>query len=108
MAARSPEARILSARIAAAERWGRTADRSAATAPGRAGLRAKFEREADPDGTLDPVERARRADHLQRAHMLRMSLAAKRSRRNAAELVAEAERQEAALAQQGGDPDAAA
>jgi hypothetical protein len=80
MAAHDPEVRILASQIATAERWGRTADRSAATKPARDGLRAKFEREADPDGVLDPAERARRADHLQRAHMLRMSLAAKRAR----------------------------
>ncbi len=44
--------RVLIACIAASERWGRTSDRSAATAPGRRGLRAKFKREADPDGAL--------------------------------------------------------
>jgi hypothetical protein len=80
MAALDPEVASLAAQIAAAERWGRVPDRAEATQPARAGLRAKFEREADPDGTLDPAERARRADHLQRAHMLRMSLAAKRAR----------------------------
>jgi hypothetical protein len=41
------------ARIAAAERWARTSDRAAATEPARRGLRARFEREADPDGVLD-------------------------------------------------------
>lgn len=72
------------ARIAAAERWGRTDDRTAATEPARRGLRAKFEREADPDGTLLPHERARRADQLMQAHMLRMSRAAAQARRRAA------------------------
>lgn len=81
MPARTPEDRTLVAQIAAAERWGRTPDRTAATAPARAGLRAKFAREIDPDGTLDPVELERRVDSLQRAHMLRMSLAAKAARR---------------------------
>jgi hypothetical protein len=75
--------RVLIARIAAAERWGRTADRAAATEPARRGLRAKFEREADPDGTLPPQERARRADLLMRSHMLRMSRAAAQARRRA-------------------------
>jgi hypothetical protein len=79
----SPEVRALRARIAAAERWGRTVDRQAATEPARRGMRAKFEREADPDGVLSPDERARRADQLLHAHMLRMALASarKRSRR---------------------------
>ena len=73
--------RALIARIAASERWGHTGDRSAATAPARHGFRAKFELEADPDGVLPIDERARRADALQRAHMLRLSLASARSRR---------------------------
>jgi hypothetical protein len=76
----TPGDRSLAARAAAATRWGKTPDRAEATAPARAGLRAKFEREVDPDGTLDPVERAYRADQLMRAHMLRMSIAAKKAR----------------------------
>lgn len=82
--AQSRTDRVLMARIAAAERWGHTSDRRAATAPARRGLRAKFEREADPHGTLVPAERARRADHLMRAHMLRMSRAAAQGRRRSA------------------------
>ena len=81
---RQRTARVLSARIAAAERWGHTTDRSAATAPARRGLRAKFEREADPDGALSAQERTRRADQLMHAHMLRMSRAAAQARRRAA------------------------
>lgn len=83
MPARDPESRVLVAQIAAAERWGRTKDRTEATAPARAGLRAKFAREVDPDGSLaanDPAELERRVDHLLRAHMLRMTLAAKTAR----------------------------
>lgn len=80
--------RTLTAQIAANERWARTPDRAAATAPARAGLRAKFAREIDPDGVLPPDELERRVDNLHRAHMARMSLAAskarsaKRARRN--------------------------
>ncbi len=83
MSARSSQDRTLIAQIAAAERWGRTPDRSAATAPARAGLRAKFAREVDPQGILDPAEVERRVDHLVRAHMLRMSRKAKASRSEA-------------------------
>ena len=43
-------------------------------------MRAKFEREVDPDGTLDPAKRERRVNSLMKAHMLRMSLAASRAR----------------------------
>ena len=98
MAATDPTDRTTIARIAAAERWGRTLDRTAATAPGRAAIRAKLAHEADPDGTLDPQERERRVDHLVRAHMLRMSRAAakKAAPRKRARLEAE-------LAALGGD-----
>lgn len=88
MAATDPQTRVLSARIAANERWGRTSDRAAATAPARQGLRARFAREIDPDGTLaaaDPAELERRVDQLHKAHMLRMSAAAKRARQRARE-----------------------
>ena len=71
------------ARIAAAERWGRTVDRRAATEPARRGLRAKFEREADPDGVLDPTERTRRAQALLTAHMLRLARASAKARGSA-------------------------
>lgn len=102
MPAADPADRSIVARIAAAERWGRTADRSQATARARSGLRAKFENQADPDGTLSPIERARRADSLMRAHMLRMSLRAKTARRKVADLNAEAEVAEAELSALGG------
>jgi hypothetical protein len=87
---KDPATRAIVARIAAAERWGRETDRTAATAPMRKGLRAKWATEADPEGTLTAAaeggdvqataELERRTDHLQRAHMLRMSLAAKAAR----------------------------
>src|SRR3954454_10943040 len=91
MPARTPEERSLVAQIAAAERWGRTPDRTAATAPARAGLRAKYAREIDPLGVLDPAEVERRVDQLMHAHMLRMSLAARTARRKAVELTEVAE-----------------
>ena len=74
--------RRLIARIAAAERWARTPDRVAATEPARRGLRARFEREADPEGILDVAERARRADALFAAHMLRLARASAKARRS--------------------------
>lgn len=77
--------RAVIARIAAAERWARTSDRTAATEPARRGLRARFEREADPDGVLDATERARRADALMTPHMLRLARASAQARRRATE-----------------------
>jgi hypothetical protein len=84
VASHSHQDRTLIARIAAAERWGREPDRASATAPARAGLWARFEREADPERVLAPDERHRRAESLFKAHMMRMSraAAAARSRRS--------------------------
>lgn len=75
----------LRGRIAALERWARTEDRTAATAPARRGLDARFEHEVDPDGTLDPAERARRVEAKRRAHFTRLALLSARSRRAKAE-----------------------
>ncbi|MGW0759453.1 hypothetical protein ACWD1Y_23770 [Streptomyces sp. NPDC002814] len=47
----------------------------------------RFEREVDPDGTLAPEERARRAEHARRSYFLRLALASSRAR--AARLSAE-------------------
>ncbi|HET9255759.1 MAG TPA: hypothetical protein VFO16_11215 [Pseudonocardiaceae bacterium] len=41
---------------------------------------ARFEREADPDGVLEPAERARRAQAARRAHMQRLALASSKAR----------------------------
>ena len=62
MSARARLDRAIIARIASSERWGRTTDRTAATAPERAGLRAKFACEVDPDGTLPVAEVERRVE----------------------------------------------
>lgn len=91
----------LRASIAANERWARTADRAAATAPARAGLDARFEAEVDPDGILDPAERARRVASKRRAYFKRLALQSARSRRLAADVRRTArERQSAAQARQ--------
>lgn len=80
MPSKNPADRSVVAQIAAAERWGRTADRTAATEPARAGLRAKYAREVDPEGRLEPAEVERRVDSLMKAHMLRMTRAAAAAR----------------------------
>lgn len=74
------ETRLSAARLAHLS-WAKTPDRAARTAPARAGLMAKFEREADPDGTLDPAERTKRAEHLRKAFYLDMSRRAAEARR---------------------------
>jgi hypothetical protein len=104
MPARDPSLRVLAAQAAAAHRWGRsgsTEDRARATQPARDGLRARFEREADPDGRLTPDERAARADQLMHAHMLSMSIKAKASRARARQNIEAARAAEAELAELG-------
>jgi hypothetical protein len=72
--------RRLRAQLGAHEQWAREPDRTARTAKARRGFLAKLEAEVDPQGVLPPEERARRAEHLRKAHMIRMSLAASRAR----------------------------
>lgn len=69
------------AKIAAHSRWSQTDDRTAATAPARAGLQRKFELQVDPDGVLAPEERAKRAESARRAHFQRLALKSAQSRR---------------------------
>lgn len=92
----------LRASIAAHESWSRTPDRSARTAPARAALMAKFEREVDPDGTLPPDERARRAEHKRKAYFGRLALKSAKARRARA-VVAEGDAAEAELSALGGE-----
>ena len=76
----TPQQRKLAATIAANDRWAFVADRTAATAPGRAALEAKFERQADPDGIYPPEERARRVANVRHAYYARLALASTRAR----------------------------
>lgn len=43
------------------------------TAPARKAFLDRFERDVDPDGVLDPAERARRAGHAKKAHFSRLA-----------------------------------
>lgn len=76
----SPAQRKLRAQIAAHTRHAKVADPSETTAAARAAFLSKFEREVDPDGTLDPVERARRAAHLRKAYFKRLALLSAKAR----------------------------
>lgn len=108
----TPSERALRARLAAHIRWKNTEDPAAATAPARAALMDKFEREVDPDGTLAPQERARRAQHARKAYFTRLALKSVQARRKSAAYVAETVKASIELAvldaQDGGDDDAAA
>jgi hypothetical protein len=53
----------------------------------KAGLKAiwaKYEKQVDPDGSLLPEERARRAEAARRAHMARIALISAQKRRERA------------------------
>jgi hypothetical protein len=68
-------------KIGSHTRWAMTEDRTAATQPGRDGLLRKFESQVDPDGRLDPVERAKRVESARRAYYQRLALKSAQARR---------------------------
>jgi hypothetical protein len=61
-----------------------THDPRQTTAKARATFLERFEREVDPDGTLLPEERARRAQHARKLHFARLALASSKKRRQRA------------------------
>jgi hypothetical protein len=89
--------RSLLARELAHRSWGATPDRTARTEPARRALDAKFLAEADGDEV--------RAEHLRKAHYLRLARLSALSRRKAKGLTATAVAAEAELDNLGGDID---
>jgi hypothetical protein len=81
--ANDPTERALQAQLAANLRWSREDPKApdAAPARARAGLEAKFLREADPDGVLPEPERQRRAALIRTAYYQRLALASLKARR---------------------------
>ena len=73
----------LRARLAAHTRWAHTdaEERARQSERARDAIYARFERDVDPEGVLAPAERARRAEHARKAHMLRLSLKSAEARR---------------------------
>jgi hypothetical protein len=83
----TPEQRRRAARIAVHTSWANTVDRTARTAPATAASMARFEKQVDPDGVMDPQTRAKAAENARRAYFLALaakSAAARRRRKNAA------------------------
>lgn len=80
MPAMTPEQRKMQAEIAAHASWANTADPAARTAAARLAAYNRFERQVDPDGTMDPAERTRRAESARKAHFRQMSFKSARSR----------------------------
>jgi hypothetical protein len=77
----TPSERTIIGQIGAETKWALEPDRTAATAAARTAALARFEQQVDPDGVLDPADRAERAARLQRAHMKRLALKSAQARR---------------------------
>ena len=73
----TPAQRSLRARAAA---YALHATGGTSTKAGTAAFLARFERQVDPDGTLPPNERARRAQYALRSHMASLALKASRAK----------------------------
>ena len=99
-----PNERVMRARLAAHTRWAQESDPAAATAKARQAFMDRFEREVDPNGDLDPAERARRGESARKAHFTRLALKSAQARRQAKEATAAAEAAEAELEKLGGGP----
>lgn len=89
--------RRLEAQARAFASWAQTDDRSARTAPARAALLAKFEKQVDPESRLSTEERARRAEYARKAYFAQLALKSARSRRRARENTGVAEQAEQEL-----------
>lgn len=72
--------RRLIARLGAQSKWARYDPREG-TAAARAVFQSRWERDVDPDGTLQPAERARRADSAKKAYYTRLALLSAQARR---------------------------
>ena len=68
------------ASVAANTRWAHEPDRTAATAPARDALEARFERQVDPDGILPPDERAKRARNAKKAYYQALAIKSAKAR----------------------------
>jgi hypothetical protein len=75
----TPEQRSTQARIASLMMHAKNNSKET-SAPARKAFMARFEREVDPDGTLDAKERARRAELAKRAYFTRLGQRRQRSR----------------------------
>ena len=81
-----PSDASLRAKLAAHTSWANTSDRAARTAAARQAFLDGFEDVVDPDRTLTPAERSRRAEHARKAHFQRLALKSAQSRRQKAGL----------------------
>jgi hypothetical protein len=77
----TPAERTMRAQLGAHSQWARCDDRTERTAAARKGFDKRFENQVDPNGVLDPAERAKRAENARQAHMLKLALASAKARR---------------------------
>jgi hypothetical protein len=78
----TPAERTLRAQRAAHSKWAH-ADPVQGTAAAREAALARFEHEVDPDGVLEPAERARRAEHARKAYFIGLALKSAQARKKA-------------------------
>jgi hypothetical protein len=76
----TPEQRSMRASLAAHSRWAQEPDREKAMRPALNAMLAKFERQVDPEGVLDPAERTQRAESAKKAYYKALALKSSRSR----------------------------
>lgn len=93
----TPAERRLASQAGAHKSWMETDDWSARTAPARQAADARFELQVDPDGTLPPAERAKRAEQARKAYFKALAFKSAKARRLAKEDRALADEQIEAL-----------
>lgn len=76
----SPSERSMRARLAAHTMHSKHDSREV-TSAARAAFLARFEAEVDPEGTLPPAERERRAQQARKAYFTRLAFKSARARR---------------------------
>lgn len=76
----TPAQRSMRASLASHTRWANEPDRKEAMRPVLEGMLAKFEREVDPDGALEPDVRAALAESAKKAYYKRLQLKSSRAR----------------------------
>lgn len=74
----------LQAQAAAHLSWANTASPAARTEPGRRAFLDRFEHQVDPDGSLSPDERTRRAKHARKAYFATLAAKSATARRRRA------------------------
>ena len=76
-----PAERTFRARLGAHTSWANTVDPASRTAKAREAAVGRFEKQVDPDGTMEPGERTRRAEHAKKAYFAQIALKSHTARR---------------------------